>query len=163
MQAYANIGSIPAKKLSKAGKTYFEFRAAESAKGDEKEPTWYTVRIFKDEIGQLDKGDFVVFTGKLKQDVFVGRDGKPMGVLVVMAFQLAKVSKEGTRQELVAPAATTHIAAPCAATPKAPVAGTPAANAQVPAPTAPATPAASPASESKVDEASEASFIDLMN
>ena len=160
MQAYANIGSIPAKKLSKAGKTYFEFRAAESAKGDEKEPTWYTVRVFKDEIGDLEKGDFVVFTGKLKQDVFIGRDGKPLGVLLVMAFQLAKVSKEGIRRELVAPVAASPIAAPSTAPQSAPVAKAPA---PAPAHITSTTPAALPASEGQAEEASEASFLDLMS
>lgn len=42
--------------------------------------------MFKDEDPKLAKGDFVVF---------MGRDGKPMSVLTVMAFQLAKVPKTG--------------------------------------------------------------------
>lgn len=102
MQAYANVATVPVRKTSQqTGRVYWEFRAAESSKGDDKNPTWYTVRIFKDEDPKLEKGDFVVFTGKLKQDVFMARDGKPMGVLTVMAFQLAKVQKDGKRQEVV--------------------------------------------------------------
>lgn len=102
MQAYANVATVPVRKTTQqSGKVYWEFRAAESSKGDDKNPTWYTVRIFKDDDPRLEKGDFVVFTGKLKQDVFMARDGKPMGVLTVMAFQLAKVAKDGKRQEVV--------------------------------------------------------------
>lgn len=102
MQAYANVGTIPSRHTTKAsGKTYWEFRASESARGEDKDPTWYTVRIFKDEDPQLKKGDFVVFTGKLKNDVFVARDGKPMGVLTVLAFNLQKVAKDGKRETLV--------------------------------------------------------------
>lgn len=102
MQAYANVATLPVRKVSQqTNKVYWEFRAAESAKGDDKNPTWYTVRIFKDEDPALEKGDFVVFTGKLKQDVFMARDGKPMGVLTVMAFQLAKVEKSGKRKEVL--------------------------------------------------------------
>lgn len=103
MQAYANVATVPTKRSTQAaGRTYWEFRAAESSKGEDKDPTWYTVRVFKEELPELAKGDFVRFTGKLKLDVFMARDGKPMGVLTVMAFQLAKVAKDGQSKELVA-------------------------------------------------------------
>lgn len=99
MQAYANVGTAPTRHTARAsGKVYWEFRASESARGEDKDPTWYTVRIFKDEDPKLNKGDFVVFTGKLKNDVFMGRDGKPMGVLTVLAFNLQKVAKDGKRE-----------------------------------------------------------------
>lgn len=102
MQAYANVGTAPTRHVAKAsGKVYWEFRASESARGEDKNPTWYTVRIFKEEDPQLKKGDFVVFTGKLKNDVFTGRDGKPMGVLTVLAFNLQKVAKDGKRETVV--------------------------------------------------------------
>lgn len=102
MQAYANVGTVPVRRTSRAsGKVYWEFRASESARGEDKDPTWYTVRIFEDEDPQLKKGDFVVFTGKLKNDVFMGRDGKPMGVLTVLAFNLQKVAKDKTRETIV--------------------------------------------------------------
>jgi single-stranded DNA-binding protein len=87
---------------------YWEFRASESARGEDKDPTWYTVRIFKDEDPQLKKGDFVVFTGKLKNDVFMGRDGKPMGVLTVLAFNLQKVAKDKTRETIIDTPQTTE-------------------------------------------------------
>jgi single-stranded DNA-binding protein len=102
MQAYANVGTAPTRHVAKAsGKVYWEFRASESARGEDKNPTWYTVRVFNDEDPKLNKGDFVVFTGKLKNDVFMGRDGKPMGVLTVLAFNLQKVAKDKTRETIV--------------------------------------------------------------
>lgn len=127
MQAYANVATPPVRKVSQqTSKVYWEFRAAESAKGDDKNPTWYTVRVFKDEDPKLAKGDFVVFTGKLKNDVFMSRDGKPMGVLTVMAFQLAKIAKDGKRKELAkeeaaAPGATETPAANAQPDPQTPV------------------------------------------
>jgi single-stranded DNA-binding protein len=101
MQAYANVGTPPERHVAKSGKVYWEFRASESSRGEDKNPTWYTCRVFKDEDPKLVKGDFVCFTGKLKQDVFMGRDGKPMGVLTVMAFSLQKVAKDGKREVVV--------------------------------------------------------------
>lgn len=77
MQAYANVGTAPERHVAKSGKVYWEFRASESSRGEDKHPTWYTCRVFRDEDPKLVKGDFVCFTGKLKQDVFMGRDGKP--------------------------------------------------------------------------------------
>jgi single-stranded DNA-binding protein len=130
MQAYANVGTAPTRHTAKAsGKTYWEFRASESARGEDKNPTWYTVRIFKEEDPQLKKGDFVVFTGKLKNDVFMGRDGKPMGVLTVLAFNLQKVVKDGKRETIVdAPQAAETAVAATEEPAKAPVRG----NAPVP-------------------------------
>lgn len=101
MQAYANVGTAPQKHVAKSGKVYWEFRASESSRGEDQNPTWYTCRVFRDEDPKLVKGDFVCFTGKLKQDVFMGRDGKPMGVLTVMAFALQKVAKDGKREVVV--------------------------------------------------------------
>lgn len=125
MQAYANVGTAPTRHTAKAsGKVYWEFRASESARGEDKNPTWYTVRIFKEGDPQLKKGDFVVFTGKLKNDVFMGRDGKPMGVLTVLAFNLQKVAKDGKRETIVdtpqaAETVTAAIQTPNAASEKA--------------------------------------------
>jgi single-stranded DNA-binding protein len=112
MQAYANVGTAPTRHTAKtSGKAYWEFRASESARGEDKNPTWYTVRIFQDHDPQLKKGDFVMFTGKLKNDVFMSRDGKPMGVLTVLAFNLQKVAKDGKRETVVdAPQAVEAIA-----------------------------------------------------
>mgnify|MGYP003602655328 CR=1 FL=1 len=102
MQAYANVGTAPTRHTAKtSGKAYWEFRASESARGEDKNPTWYAGRSVKDEDRQLKKGDFVVFTGKLKNDIFMGRDGKPIGVLTVLAFNLQKVAKDGKRETVV--------------------------------------------------------------
>jgi hypothetical protein len=42
---------------------------------------------------KLVKGDFVKVTGKLKADYYVGRDGKPTGTLLIIAFEAAKIAK----------------------------------------------------------------------
>lgn len=136
MQAYANVGTAPTRHIAKAsGKVYWEFRASESARGEDKNPTWYTVRIFKDEDPQLKKGDFVCFTGKLKNDVFMGRDGKPMGVLTVLAFNLQKVAKDGKRETVVdAPQTADTVAATTKAPEKAIAPASATAMAEVPSP-----------------------------
>lgn len=93
MQLFGNVATDPVRKESKAtGKGYFEMRVAESQRGVDT-ATWYTVRVMRDvEIG-LKKGDFVKVTGKLKVDFYVGRDGKPTGTLLVIAFEAAKIAK----------------------------------------------------------------------
>lgn len=95
MQAFANVASQPARKETKnGGKPYWEFRAAESAKNEGKsEATWYTVRVFQEADPGFAKGDFVRLVGKLKLDVFMGREGKPMGVLVVMCYEAKRYDK----------------------------------------------------------------------
>jgi single-stranded DNA-binding protein len=42
---------------------------------------------------ELDKGDFVRVTGKLKSDFYLSREGKPTGTLLVIAFEAQKISK----------------------------------------------------------------------
>lgn len=102
MQVYCNVATAPLRKVAAtSGKAYWEFRAAESVKGDS-DATWYTVRLFRDEDPGLAKGDFVCVTGKLKNDVFVGRDGKPMGILTLLAFALTRIGKDGKRQDILA-------------------------------------------------------------
>lgn len=95
MQAFANVASEPVRKATKnGGKPYWEFRAAESAKNEGKsEATWYTVRVFQEADPGFSKGDFVRLVGKLKLDVFMGREGKPLGVLVVMCYEAKKYDK----------------------------------------------------------------------
>ncbi|MEJ1933858.1 hypothetical protein WDZ92_26980 [Nostoc sp. NIES-2111] len=95
MQAFANVASQPVRKETKSGgKPYWEFRAAESAKNEGKsEATWYTVRVFQEADPGFSKGDFVRLVGKLKLDVFMGREGKPMGVLVVMCYEAKRYDK----------------------------------------------------------------------
>ena len=94
MQLFGNVATEPVRKESKTtGKGYFEMRVAESQRGIDTSPTFYTVRVMKDvELG-LKKGDFVKVTGKLKVDFYIGRDGKPTGTLLVIAFEAAKIAK----------------------------------------------------------------------
>lgn len=97
MQAFANVATAPVRRETQGGgKIYWEFRAAESAKNEGKEgTTWYTVRVFQQEDPGFVKGDFIRVVGKLKQDVFMSRDGKPMGVLVVMCYEAKRYTRPG--------------------------------------------------------------------
>jgi single-stranded DNA-binding protein len=110
MQVFGNVASQPERKQSKSsGKGYFEFRLAESQRGVDTSPTWYTVRVMKDENPMLDKGDFVKVTGKLKADFYLNREGKPTGSLLIIAFEASKIAKPAAVQDgenRVAPAAT---------------------------------------------------------
>lgn len=97
MQAFANVATTPVRKQSKtSGKGYFEFRMCESQRGVDADPTWYTVRVMKDEPLPLDKGDFVKVTGKLKADYYLSREGKPTGTLLIIAFEAAKIARPST-------------------------------------------------------------------
>lgn len=95
MQAFANVATAPVRKTTQSGgKVYWEFRAAESAKNEDKAAaTWYTVRVFQEADPGFSKGDFVRLVGKLKLDVFMSREGKPMGVLVVMCYEAKRYDK----------------------------------------------------------------------
>ncbi|QJD91683.1 single-strand-binding protein/primosomal replication protein n [Duganella dendranthematis] len=95
MQAFGNVATAPERKVGKiSGKGYYEFRMCESQRGKDDAPTWYTVRIMKDEDPKLLKGDFVKVTGKLKADFYTSRDGKPTGTLLIIAFEAAKIAKQ---------------------------------------------------------------------
>lgn len=107
MQAYGNVATAPVRKETKAsGKGYYEFRIAESQRGPsaDKDPTWYTVRIMKDEAPGLAKGDFVKITGKLKTDFYLSREGKPTGTLLILAFDAAKIARKAAEAPAEAPA-----------------------------------------------------------
>ena len=94
MQVFGNVASPPERKVSKSTqKGYYEFRLAESQRGADATPCWYTVRMMLDENPQLNKGDFARVTGKLKTDFYIGRDGMPSGTLLIIAFEASKVSK----------------------------------------------------------------------
>lgn len=94
MQVFGNVATDAARKESKAtGNGYFEFRLAESQRGIDKEPTWYTVRVMKDADPGLSKGDFVKVTGKLKTDFYLSREGKPTGTLLIIAFEASKIAR----------------------------------------------------------------------
>lgn len=71
----------------------------ESQRGKDDAPTWYTIRIMKDEDPVLSKGDFVKVTGKLKADFYTSREGKPTGTLLIIAFEAAKIAKQGAEPE----------------------------------------------------------------
>lgn len=100
MQVFGNLASQPERKQSKSsGKGYFEFRLAESQRGVDTAPSWYTVRVMKDENPMLDKGDFVKVTGKLKADFYLNREGKPSGTLLILAFEASKIAKPAAPKE----------------------------------------------------------------
>ncbi|OZB75800.1 MAG: single-strand-binding protein/primosomal replication protein n [Thiomonas sp. 14-64-326] len=100
MQVFGNMATDAARKESKAtGKGYFEFRLAESQRGIDKDPTWYTVRVMKDAAPGLSKGDFVKVTGKLKTDFYLSREGKPTGTLLILAFEASKLARRAAVEE----------------------------------------------------------------
>jgi hypothetical protein len=102
MQVFGNIATQPDCKQSKTtGKKYYEFRIAESQRGIDTQPTWYTVRVMKEKKPEIDKGDFVKVTGKLKADFYLSREGKPTGTLLIIAFEAAKISKPAILAEEV--------------------------------------------------------------
>lgn len=94
MQVFANVAHEPVRKESKAsGRAYYEFRVCESQRGVDKEPTWYTVRVMRDEAPVLKKGDFVKVTGKLKVDSYLSREGKPTSTLLILAFEVSRIAR----------------------------------------------------------------------
>jgi len=100
MEVFGNVATLPVRKESKSsGKGYFEFRLAEAQRGIDTSPTFYTVRVMKDEDPLLEKGDFVKVTGKLKADFYIGRDGKPTGTLLIIAFAARKIAKPAALKE----------------------------------------------------------------
>lgn len=100
MQVYGNVATSPLRKESRtSGRGYFELRLAEAQRGHDVAPTFYTVRVMKDEDPLLDKGDFVKVTGKLKADFYIGRDGKPTGTLLIIAFEASKIAKPAALKE----------------------------------------------------------------
>lgn len=110
MQVFGNVASPPERKVSKnTQKGYYEFRLAESQKGVDTAPTWYTVRMMLDENPQLNKGDFARVTGKLKTDFYLSREGKPTGTLLIIAFEASKVSKVAASQDVDKSAGPTAI------------------------------------------------------
>ena len=94
MMVYGNLATQPLKKISKStNKAYFEFRIAESQRGQDSQPTWYTCRVMKETMPELTKGDFVKVTGKLKADFYLSREGKPTGTLLIIAFEASKIAR----------------------------------------------------------------------
>ena len=94
MQLYGNLATEPEMKTSTTtGRKYSQFRVAESQRGTDNQPTFYTVRVMKEDKPQFKKGDFVKVTGKLKADFYLSREGKPTGTLLVIAFDASKISK----------------------------------------------------------------------
>lgn len=102
MQLFGNVATEPEMKTSKnTNRKYAEFRVAESQRGVDTQPTWYTVRVMKDDKPHLNKGDFVKVTGKLKADFYLSREGKPTGTLLVIAFEAAKIAKPSVQPAAV--------------------------------------------------------------
>lgn len=94
MQVFANIATKPECFTSKStGRLFWQFRVAESQRGQDTQPTFYTVRVMKSTIPELNKGDFVKVTGKLKADFYLSREGKPTGTLLIIAFEAAKIAR----------------------------------------------------------------------
>lgn len=94
MQVFGNVATQPERIKSKStGRDFFQFRVAESQRGVDTQPTWYTVRVMKETNPELNKGDFVKVTGKLKADFYLSREGKPTGTLLILAFEAAKIAK----------------------------------------------------------------------
>ena len=99
MQVFGNVATEPVRKESKTTKrAYYELRLCESQRGVDPSPCWYSVRIMKESNPGLAKGDFVKVTGKLKVDFYVGRDGKPSGTLLIIAFEASKIARPSTLQ-----------------------------------------------------------------
>ena len=95
MQVFGNVATQPERKQSKTtSRTYWECRICEAQRGVDTAPTWYTVRLVRDENPCLDKGDFVKVTGKLKTDYYLSRDGKPTGTLLILAFEATKLARK---------------------------------------------------------------------
>ncbi len=96
MQAFGNCSTPWERKVSKTtNKGYWQGRIAESQRGIDNSPNFYTVRLMVDKDPCLKLGDFVRVTGKLKVDFYIGKDGKPTGSLLIIAFEAFKVSKHG--------------------------------------------------------------------
>src|SRR5450759_4304900 len=94
MQVFGNLATIFERRVSKAsGKGYYQARLCEAHRGLDKDPTWYTCRVMKVENPNLALGDFIRVTGKLKADYYIGRDGKPSGSLLIIAFDAMKIAK----------------------------------------------------------------------
>ena len=105
MEVFANVATVPLRRESKStGKGYFEFRICEAQRGVDPSPCWFTVRCMRDEDPLLVKGDFVKVTGKLKADFYIGRDGKPSGTLLIIAFAASKIAKPAALATAPAPA-----------------------------------------------------------
>jgi hypothetical protein len=106
MEAFGNVASTPERKVSKTtNRGYYQLRVCEAQRGVDNDPTWYTVRVMKDDDPLLEKGDFVKVTGKLKADFYIGRDGKPTGTLLIIAFQASKIAKPAALKEGLPPQA----------------------------------------------------------
>ena len=100
MEVFGNIATVPERRVSKVtNKGYFQHRLCEAQRGVDNSPTFYTVRIMKDENPNFALGDFVRVTGKLKADFYIGRDGKPSGTLLIIAFNALKIAKPSELKE----------------------------------------------------------------
>lgn len=107
MQIYGNVATTPERVKSKSsGKIFIQFRLAESQKGIDTAPSFYTVRLMKDQETLFKTGEFVKVTGKLKVDFYMSREGKPSGTLLVIAFDASTVARPSELRDVVKDAAT---------------------------------------------------------
>jgi hypothetical protein len=95
MQVFGNVAIVPEKvKTKSTGRDMWRFRIAESHRGLDCEPTWYSILLTRESDPHLAKGDFVKVTGRLKTDFYLSKmDGKPTGTLVILAFEASKIAK----------------------------------------------------------------------
>ncbi len=150
MQVFGNIATLPEKKESRAtGKAYWQMRLCEAQRGVDKDPTFYTVRVMKAEDPGLAVGAFVRVTGKIRVDHYLGRDGKPTGTLLIIAFEATKIAKPTAATtdtgEKADKSLTTEVASMAAAIP--PVVSSPMGTAATPSPVSPSAKAIPPSRE----------------
>jgi hypothetical protein len=95
MQVFGNVATTPEKvKTKSTGRDMWRFRVAESHRGLDCEPTWYSILLTRESDPHLAKGDFVKVTGRLKTDFYLSKmEGKPTGTLVIIAFEASKIAK----------------------------------------------------------------------
>lgn len=92
MQAFGNVATDPVRKVSKTtNKGYYEFRLCENKRGEEKSPTWYSVRKMLDVNPGLRRGDFCKISGTLRVDSYLSREGKPASAFLIIAFEAIKL------------------------------------------------------------------------
>ena len=108
MQVFGNIGTPLKERTSGNGRTYYEFRLAESqrrrpedaAQGNpdlDRPTTWYTVRAFISELeaDMLGKGMFVKVTGTLSVEAYLSKqDNKPVGAATILTSSVVFVPRK---------------------------------------------------------------------
>jgi len=86
----------PEVKTSNAGNSYCECRIDTKRKGRDGNtgPNVLTITAFKenaDLLGQLSPGEYVALTGKIEDDSFETKEGKPIARFKLLAFSAASI------------------------------------------------------------------------